>query len=257
MTLQKNLSWMANTPEFQQARILAQNGGRGEWTFYTTMGHIVTKILDMDIRFTLPDGSEYHPFTTVWEVNTFFRISPDQYGDMPNRYAMDHFVGELYRRKIAPKERETLDPQKETMSDFFRTNVWWALKEGDTIDMLLDEIDALVDMWIVWVDRVVCDDIRDWIVKNAFRKDKDLSDWYQIPVEDRKKYTIDLLDKDQFTDYFADLAVEYPWRKHPLNAYRQMDSIQSRLRALYVVDADLEKIVWKEKWDRMRNTRYI
>lgn len=56
---------MANTPEFQQARILAQNGGRGEWTFYTTLGHIVTKILDMDLRVTLPDGSEMPLFTTV------------------------------------------------------------------------------------------------------------------------------------------------------------------------------------------------
>ena len=115
---------MANTPEFQQARILAQNGGRGEWTFYTTMGHIVTKILDMDIRFTLPDGSEYRPLTTVGEVNAFFHITSEHYGITPNRYAMDHFVSELYRQKIAPKERAILNPEKETMREFFRANVW-------------------------------------------------------------------------------------------------------------------------------------
>lgn len=37
---------------------------------------------------------------------------------------MDHFVGEIYRRKIAPKERAILDPEKEEMKDFFRLNVW-------------------------------------------------------------------------------------------------------------------------------------
>lgn len=211
----------------------------------------------MDLRVTLPDGSEMPLFTTVWEVNTFFRISPEQYGDTPNRYAMDHFVGEIYRRKIAPKERAILDPEKEEMKDFFRLNVWWMLGENDTIDQLLDEVDALADMWIVWVDRAVTGDVRDWIVKNAYNKQKDLFDWYQLPPEVRNRYSLKLLDRNQFTDYFADLVVEYPWRKHPMSAHRQMDEIQARLRALYVVDGDLEKMVGKGKPDQMRNTRYV
>lgn len=211
----------------------------------------------MDLRVTLPDGSVMPLFTTVWEVNTYFRIRPDQYGDTPNRYAMDHFVGEMYRRKIAPMERAILDPEKEGMKDFFRLNVWEMLVENDTIDQLLDEVDALADMWIVWVDRAVTGDVRDWIVKNAYHKQKDLFDWYQLPPETRKGYCINLLDRNQFTDYFADLVVEYPWRKHPMSAHRQMNIIQSRIRALYVVDADLEKVVGKGKWDQMRNTRYL
>jgi hypothetical protein len=80
-------------------------------------------------------------------------------------------------------------------------------------------------------------------VKNAYRKDKDLADWYKIPVEERNRYTISLLEKDHFTEYFADLAVESPWKKHPMNAYRQMGIIQERLRSLYVVDGELEKSV--------------
>ena len=74
MKYQKNLSWMENTPELQRAIELAQNNRRWEWGFHTTLGHVVTKILDMDITFTLPDGSRYKPFTTVGEVKTFFRI---------------------------------------------------------------------------------------------------------------------------------------------------------------------------------------
>lgn len=94
-------------------------------------------------------------------------------------------------------------------------------------------------------------------MKNAYNKQKDLFDWYQLPPEVRNRYSLKLLDRNQFTDYFADLVVEYPWRKHPMSAHRQMDEIQARLRALYVVDGDLEKMVGKGKPDQMRNTRYV
>ena len=56
---------------------------------------------------------------------------------------MDHFVSEIYRQKVAPKERLILEPQSETMKDFFQSNVWGMVSEDDTIDTLLTEIDRL------------------------------------------------------------------------------------------------------------------
>lgn len=119
-----NLSGKENTPEFHQAMVLAQNNGRLKWTFYTTLGHVVTKILDMDIAFTLPDGSQYKPFTTVGEVKTFFRISDDDFARQPNRSAMDYLLSNLYRDKVRPQEAAILDPQKEFVKEFFQQNVW-------------------------------------------------------------------------------------------------------------------------------------
>ncbi len=251
------LSWMENTPEFQQARVLAQNGGRWEWTFYTTLGHIVTKILDMDIRFTLPDGTEYRPFTTVWEVNSFLGITARHYGQNPNSHQLGHLFGELYRRKVSPKEREILEPRKITMSEFFQSNVWWMLKDSDTIDMLLQEIDALSEMWIGWVDWVVCDDVGDLIVTNCIWIQKWLMDWNRLPQDERDTYTVEFLDKDTYTEYFSHIVVESSWRRNPRNAYRHMDSIQGRLRALYVVDSELQNSAWKGWLGEFRNTRYL
>ena len=56
---------------------------------------------------------------------------------------MDHFVSEIYRQKVAPKERLILEPQSETMKDFFQSNVWGMVSEEDPVDRLLIEIDSL------------------------------------------------------------------------------------------------------------------
>lgn len=86
----RNLSGMENTPEFQQALELAKNGGGGTWTFHTTLGHIVTKLLEMNLRVTLPDGDVLPLFQAVDEINNFLRITPVQYGNTPNVHALDH-----------------------------------------------------------------------------------------------------------------------------------------------------------------------
>ena len=257
MSFQKNLSWMENTPEFRQAWILAKNGGRWEWTFYTTLGHIVTKILDMDIRFTLPDGTEYRPFTTVWEVNSFFRISPEQYSLVPNRHTMDHFVSEIYRKKVAPKERAVLEPQSETMKDFFQSNVWGMVSEEDPVDRLLIEIDSLSFMWIQEVDSLVCADLKEWIIQNCIGMWKTMDDWYALPIISRNRYRVNHLEKGKFTEYFSDLVVDLPWRRNPKNSSKQMDAIERKMRSLYVVDRNLEDVVRKWGNTQVRNTRYL
>lgn len=257
MSFQKNISWVENTPEFQKARILAQNGWRGEWTFYTTLGHIVTKILDMDICFNLPDGTEYRPFTTVWEVNTFFRIVPNQYSTTPNKNVMDHFVSELYRIKVAPEEKKILGPQSETMKDFFQSNVWEMVREDDTVDTLLIEIDRLSFMWIQEVDSSVCADLKEWIIKNCIGMQKTTDDWYLLPKVSRNRHRVNHLEKGKFTEYFSALVVDFPWRRNKNNSHRQMDDIQRKIRSLYVVDPDLEEVARKWGNTQARNTRYL
>ena len=257
MSFQKNLSWIENTPEFRQAWILAQNGGRWEWTFYTTLGHIVTKILDMDIRFTLPDGTEYRPFTTVWEVNSFFRISPEQYSLVPNRYIMDHFVSEIYRQKVAPKERLILEPQSETMKDFFQSNVWGMVSEDDTIDTLLTEVDRLSYMWIQEVDSRVCADLKEWIIMNCIWMGRTFSYWGSLSQEVRDEHLVEHLDKNKFTEYFSDLVVDLPWRRNPKNSYKQMNAIKRKIESLYVLDSNLEEVARKWGNTQVRNTRYL
>ena len=121
----------------------------------------------MEIRVILPDGSEFPLFATVWEVNSFFRISPVQYDTTPNRNTMDHFLSEIYRKKVAPKERDILAPEEQTMKDFFSSNVWWMVNDNDTIDALLSEIDRISYMWIKEVDSTVCADLKDWIIQKA------------------------------------------------------------------------------------------
>lgn len=68
-------------------------------------------------------------------------------------------------------------------------------------------------------------------------------DWNRLPQDERDTYTVECLDKDKHTEYFSDIAVESPWKRNPRNAYRQMGIIQARLRALYVVDSELESSV--------------
>lgn len=106
----------------------------------------MTKILDMNMRFTLPDNTELPLFQTVGEVNTFFLITPQDYSRIPNRPMMDHFVSEIYRKRVAPKEKEILSPQREMMKVFFEINIWRMVRDNDKIDTLLAEIDKLASM---------------------------------------------------------------------------------------------------------------
>ena len=78
----------------------------------------------MDITLTLPDGSQYRPFTTVDEVKTFFRISDDDFAMEPNQGYMDRLLSNLYKDKVRPQEVVILDPQKEFVQEFFQQNVW-------------------------------------------------------------------------------------------------------------------------------------
>jgi hypothetical protein len=254
----KNLSWMENTPELPQAIRLGQNKGRWEWYFYTTLGHIVTKILDMDITFHLPDGSEYKPFTTVWEVNTFFRITPDQYWVTPNPSVMDHFVSEIYRQKLRPREQEVLNPQRDTMRDFFEVNIWRDVDDSDTVDTLLWKIDELAEMWIEEVSQDACNDLKEWIIMNCIWTQKTLDDWNRLSQQERSEHLVEYLNKEKYTEYFVDIVVDLPWRRHPSNPYKyMMDNVQHRIRALYRVDWNFEKILWRVSQSQFRNTRYL
>lgn len=258
MSQSPNLSGKENTPELQEAIELAHNNGRWERIFYTTLGHIVTKILDMDITFTLPDGSQYKPFTTIGEVKTFFHISDGDFTLQPNTRVMDRILDNLYRDKVRPQEEAILIPQKEFVKEFFQQNVWWMVDDSDTIDALIVEIRALADMGIKWINQHVCEDVIEWIVMNIIWKNGTLPDWEHMSVDKRNRFTVDMLDKNQFTDYFTDLVVEYTWRKHPNNSYGMMNQVQRSIRALYVVDVSLEKTVHGlSPRDSFRNTRCL
>lgn len=157
-------SWMENTPEIQQARTLLQNRGRGEWTFYTTLGHIVTKIIEMDIHIPLPDGTEYRPFQTAADVNTVFDITPEQYADTPNRYRMDHHLSQFCMSHLRSKVDALLDPQRAWVGEFFTLNVWAMVEDNTDIDTLFSEIRALAGMGIVGIGAYECADVIDLMV---------------------------------------------------------------------------------------------
>lgn len=253
-----NLSGKETTPELKKAIKLAQNKGRWEWNFYTTLGHVVTKILDMDIAFTLSDGSKYKPFMTVGEVKTFFRISDDDFAMQPNQGYMDRLLSNLYRDKVRPQEAVILDSQKEFVQEFFQQNVWWMVDDSDTIDSLISEIRALVNMGIEEINEYVCEDTIEWIIMNVIWNRKTLADWESTSVDERNKYTVEILDKEKFTDYFVDLVVEHSWRKHPNNSYKMVDEVWKKIRALYVVNDSLEEEVrGVSPRDSFRNTRYL
>ena len=253
----KNLSWIENTPELAQAIRLGQNKGRWEWYFYTTLGHIVTKILDMDITFHLPDGSEYKPFATVWEVNTFFRITPDQYWSPPNPHSMDDCIQNLYWKKVEPKEREILDSYKKTMKEFFKSNIWWSIKDTDTVDVLLWKIDELTKMGIEEVWEYACNELKENIIRDC-TWGENLKYWNNLPKQERDGFLVGKLTKEIHTDQFAHLVVDEPWRKNPNNAdWYVFCNGQNSLKALYSVDPDCVKTLWKTNHDQFRNARYL
>lgn len=255
---QPSLSGLENTPELAAAKRLSKNNWRWDQAFYTTLGHIVTKILDMDIAFQLPDGSEYKPFTTIWEVNTFFRINPDQYWTNPNPSVMDHFVSNIYRNKVAPKEKVILDSRRQTMRDFFELNIWLDVSDSDTIDTLLSKIDELAAMWIEDITPYVCNNLKEWIIMNCIWMGKTLDDWKWLEQSERNKNLVEHLDKVKYTDYFIDLVVDLPWRRHLENPYKHMmNSVQRKIHALYRVDWNFEKDLQGGGYNQFRNTRYI
>jgi hypothetical protein len=50
---------------------------------------------------------------------------------------MDHFVSEIYRQKLRPREQEVLNLQRDTMREFFEVNIWSDVDNSDTVDTLL------------------------------------------------------------------------------------------------------------------------
>lgn len=253
----KNLSWIENTPEFQQAIKLSKNKGRWEHWFSTTLGHIVTKIMDMDITLTLPDGTQYKPFATVRELKEFLNISDDELAIQPNWSDLHYSLNRLYRDKIQPQEKAILNPQKEFVREFFEQNVWWMVSDWDTVDKLIEEIRKLATMEIPEITEYVCEDIIEWIVMNVIWMSNTLSDWENIDSVERNKFIVKLLDKQKFTDYFAELVVDHTWRIHWDNSFRKMKEVENKIRALYVVEHSLEKVVWGNSQSSFRNTRYL
>jgi hypothetical protein len=248
---------MENTPELAQAIELGQNKGRWEWYFYTTLGHIVTKILDMDITFHLPDGSVYKPFTTAWQVNEFFNITPDQYWIFPNRYSMDVCIENLYWKKVEPKEREILDSYRKTMKEFFELNIWQDVDDTDTVDVLLWKIDELAEMWIEEVWEYVCNDLKEHIIRDC-TWGENLKYWNNLSQKERVDVMIGKLNKKLHTHHFVHLVIDEPWRKNPNNAdWYVFCNGQNGLKALYIVDSDFLKTIWKTNHDQFRNTRYL
>lgn len=255
---QPSLSGLENTPELAAAKKLSKNKWRWDWTFDTTLGHFVTKILDMDITFQLPDGSKYKPFTTVWEVNTFFHITPNQYWTNPNPAVMDHFVSNIYRNKVTPMEKAILDPSRQTIREFFEQNIWWDVDDSDTIDTLLWKIDELADKWIKNITPYECNDLKAWIIMNCIWMQKTLDDWNQLSQQEKSQYCIKNLDKKKFTDYFVDIVVDLPWRKNTDNPYNHIrDTVQRKIHALYKVDWNLVDNLQEATYNQFRNTRYI
>ncbi len=219
---------------------------------------MVTKILDLDVTFTLPDGSEYRPFTTVWEVNTFFRIQPDYYSVQPSREIMDSFISNIYRDKVAPKEESILDERRQWAIDFFRMNVWWAVSDADSIDTLLQEIRLLSSMEIIEINDKVIIEIIDWIIMNLIWMRSDITDWEKLSWDKKKWFTVWMLEKDKFTDYFVNLIVDLPWIRSPNNPQMHMiDTVQRQIQSLYAVNNKSVNILQRVQRDSFRNTRYI
>jgi len=54
-----------------------------------------------------------------------------------------------------------------------------------------------------------------------------------LDVDTRNGFTVEMLDKNKFTDYFVELVVENTWRNHPNNPYVLIDSIERQIQALY------------------------
>lgn len=253
-----SFSALEHTPELAAARRLGKNNWIWDWTFYTTIGHIVTKILDMDITFRLPDGSEYKPFTTFWEVNTFFRITREQYRGNPNPSIMDHFVSDIYRHKVAPKEEAILDPRRQTMREFFEENIWCAVDDSDAVDALFWKIDELLTMWINDITPYVCNNLKELIIMNCIWHLRWLDDWNQLSQEERSEYLVEHLNKNKYTDYFVDLTVDSSWSRHPDNPYNyMMNVVQHKIRALYRVDSAFERKLKRVDYNQFRNTRYV
>jgi hypothetical protein len=54
-----------------------------------------------------------------------------------------------------------------------------------------------------------------------------LEDWHNHAQEERNTHLVEFLDKEKYTEYFVDLVVDYPWRKHPKNPHKHMmDNVQ-------------------------------
>lgn len=187
----------------------------------------------MDISFMLPDGTQYKPFTTVGEVKEFFHISDDDLPSQPVWVLMDSFLLNLYRYTVRPQEVSILNPQKEFVRDFFEQNVWWMVENSDTVDTLILEIRQLGSMWIPEINEVLCEDVIEWIIVNVTWKNQKLADYNMLDIDTRGWFSVEMLDKSKFTDYFVELVVEDTWRNHPNNPYVLIDSIEKKIQALY------------------------
>lgn len=204
--------------------------------FSINLWPVTQKILDMKIAFMLPDGSEYTPFTTVEEVDKVFHTLASDLLKRSNRNIIDVLLSRFYREKIQPKEVEILDSQREFVQDFFRQNVWWMVDDSDTIDTLISEIRALADMGIIWINTYICEDTIGWIIMNILWTRKTLSDWENITFDERKNFIVGDLDKEIFTNYFADLVVLDAWQKYPNSPIKLMNEVVRKIRGFIIID---------------------
>jgi hypothetical protein len=66
---------------------------------------------------------------------------------------------------------------------------------------------------------------------------KTLDDWKRLSQQERSEHLVEYLNKEKYTEYFVDIIVDLPWRRHSSNLYKYMtDNVQHRIHALYRVD---------------------
>lgn len=68
-----------------------------------------------------------------------------------------------------------------------------------------------------------------------------LSEWQGMNEEEKKQYLVKDLQKEKFTDYFADVVARIQWNRNPDNPYNYIQDVIRKIRALYRVDAILEE----------------
>ncbi|MBX9809601.1 hypothetical protein K2X92_04400 [Candidatus Gracilibacteria bacterium] len=268
MSYIKSLSGMENTPEFNMVAHRTDNTWDLGKRFPTSLGHIVTKILDMNLIIELPNGKNIPIFTDHHEVNRVLGITMAQYHEKPNSDIMSDFPTRIYQQKVCTIiEKEVLSKYREFTDDFFRMNVLGMLEDDSSLDDLFREIHELQNMGIDDITDGFCDSLNDFILRRFFHfglsNRSAIDSFRKLPERERQEFSLEKIDFEELIRRFSSFVVYRQWKKDSSNRYVQSSYIldlENHIQPLWLVYSYRGGYGCRHKpgvQDQFRNTRYL
>jgi hypothetical protein len=135
--------------------------------------------------------------------------------------------------------------------------LWKRIQEAESIDIAFGVIDEFIHEWEEWIDQGMCDELKDALLWKGLRID--LKMWMRMSTEEKQEYIPWSIfeDRKECASTFAEIVKYHSWNRHPNNPHDFLHrTILPKIRALYTVDKDLVRSVWRGLPKQFRNTKY-